>query len=586
MSVISSLTGSRASISIQERFALTLPGAKKIATIRRASTVQPSGRSATPSFPHSRRSINGIMPPPPIPEKSQRGLDTFGSWAQEAISQQEKDIARIGSAVDRIEHGMRSFQDFMEEVRTELATHSRETVTQGDIASVRDDLGGLRDQLGSYQKNQKSKQQNMDALTEELIREVHVLSVPEVSRDHFNVLVEDVQRVDRKANEIVRLNEELESLKRRLRSFGITLSSASQIQGSYESTISIPGEQNLPRPAGTFIENGDLPLAALNDPNQQIANEGLPSVRPSTRRSFRENLDAGVTASGGRRISNSIIRDSEEIMERSIDHQEKPHVLPKRKRYPPEKILEISDPPAKRTRLSTRKSFDATSIRNGLITPTICIDRDSSPILGRYNENGELDLSQGEESFHREETIPAPVLKNPVISELQQGRGRQRTVSLGHAAGGPVRPERRRTVSLSMLPTSVDPGTAGGAFHRIENHHLDLRNPKQQRSNGPFPANADRRSLRPKRKSSNKENETPSQSSKPTEPNTLTQTEHAPVVPTNDAILPSIESDTFEVVIPLVQSPPANSRRQFDCAGCGRRYKFAHTLEKVRSFFL
>ncbi|KAH8591942.1 hypothetical protein B0O99DRAFT_518525, partial [Bisporella sp. PMI_857] len=90
MSVISAQTQSTAALSIQARFALTLPGTKKSLTPRRELSEQP------------------------VPGNK------FKTWAEAAIALQRQDIDRIGSAVDRIEKGMKSFRDFMNELRTDI----------------------------------------------------------------------------------------------------------------------------------------------------------------------------------------------------------------------------------------------------------------------------------------------------------------------------------------------------------------------------------------------------------------------------------------------------------------------------------
>ena len=58
--------------------------------------------------------------------------------------------------------------------------------------------------------------------------------------------------------------------------------------------------------------------------------------------------------------------------------------------------------------------------------------------------------------------------------------------------------------------------------------------------------------------------------------------------PSADAVIPSIEKDTFQIVIPLtrlppvdVSSPTVNTSKVYDCDVCGTQYKTLRGLEKV-----
>jgi hypothetical protein len=251
MIMIYTQTGLNANISVQEKFALTLPGAKTPIAPERASTAQPSlrahtprlkngiqafsrpptpsvsngfrppARSHTPSMSNGRQLSNGAILTAPVENKLQANLDKFKSWAENAISKQRKDIDRISGMVERVERGMDDFRDFMVEVRTELANRHQDIPTQEDLVAIREDLNGFRDEFATHQQvHGNVKQQELTVVRESLNglrQKVETkLGEPKVALHDFQVLTRDVQKVHWKAVEVDDVKAELEYLRNRI----------------------------------------------------------------------------------------------------------------------------------------------------------------------------------------------------------------------------------------------------------------------------------------------------------------------------------------------------------------------------------
>jgi hypothetical protein len=116
----------------------------------------------------------------------------FKSWAEASINTQQEDIDRLSRSVDRIERDMWLFKDFMEEVRTELASNRQlqERESGEGLASVCAELDALRQQVNSNP------------------RPVSRGSF-EISNRSLDILAKDVQLVGRKIDEIDELKREL-----------------------------------------------------------------------------------------------------------------------------------------------------------------------------------------------------------------------------------------------------------------------------------------------------------------------------------------------------------------------------------------
>jgi hypothetical protein len=271
ISLASELTGAEATVSVRQTFPLIPPGVKIPSSMRRASTVHPSPRPQTPSFPATKNVVNGSMPPPPIIEnkhvrefqnfkgwtedtvktqqqhidrideerhrdmvnfkdwaqdsfelqqkdidevnrRHHQELEKFKTWAQEAIKAQQDDIDRIGSTVDRIERDMASFKDFMQEVRTDLTANR---LFQENLKEV--ELPALQKASHNVCTDNKDIRQNLNGLRSEFDKSI-MDRAPQVTHEELESLTDDVREVNRKANEVDGLRAELEYLKARLSS--------------------------------------------------------------------------------------------------------------------------------------------------------------------------------------------------------------------------------------------------------------------------------------------------------------------------------------------------------------------------------
>ncbi len=207
MSVMSEESGTKAKISIMKTFPLkhSGSGAKSLPGSRRASasTSQPVSRPKPP------RLLPGISRTPsatsrmstPIPTPPQSEVAKFKTRAEDAIKSQQQDIDRLSGSVDRIERDMRLFKDFMEEVRTKLASN-RQLQGQGSeegLSVFREELDELRQRI-------------------QLKRARPVSRGNELSRRSLEVIAQDVQLVSQKVDEVDELKRELEQLKTRINS--------------------------------------------------------------------------------------------------------------------------------------------------------------------------------------------------------------------------------------------------------------------------------------------------------------------------------------------------------------------------------
>jgi hypothetical protein len=143
-------------------------------------------------------------PPKPLAQETVplSELTSLKSWAENAITSQQRDIDRISGTLGRIEKGMQSFKEFMEEIRTELASNRQvqNHASEEDLVLVRKALDGLRLQIKSDRAETKSSStQNAELLSQKL-----------------EIIVRNLQRVSAKANEVDDLKMEIEQLKARL----------------------------------------------------------------------------------------------------------------------------------------------------------------------------------------------------------------------------------------------------------------------------------------------------------------------------------------------------------------------------------
>ena len=224
MNVVSERTGEKAVISVQQRFPLTLPGSKKLPTVRRASTVQPMHPQTNNSFVEAakRKSMNDSMVPPALYESPRRDMLKFASWAEDAIKNQQKDIDRIGSAVDRIERQMTSFKEFMQEVRTELAANrqSQQDIKQKDLTLIQKDMNKLRRESRQFQEGLKEEELTnfrvqLEQMRQKLDSKEQWTEFP--TSDAFENLTEDVFKINNNVKQIEGLKMDLQQLQNRLK---------------------------------------------------------------------------------------------------------------------------------------------------------------------------------------------------------------------------------------------------------------------------------------------------------------------------------------------------------------------------------
>lgn len=165
ISLVSTRTREKAVISIEGKLSLMQPGTKRLpravstpqkSTPHPVSRVQTPARKSTslttpsfartqvPALPNFDVPPSFMLPPPPINGLNSESFDMFKFSTETAIASQRKDIDRISGVVERIEKGMKSFRDFMDEMRTELAIAKEETLAEEDIADMRKDVNDLK----------------------------------------------------------------------------------------------------------------------------------------------------------------------------------------------------------------------------------------------------------------------------------------------------------------------------------------------------------------------------------------------------------------------------------------------------------
>jgi hypothetical protein len=190
MSVISEGSGAKAKVSLMKSYPLTSSSvrARTQSVSRRTSTPKPprllSNISGTPAA-ISRQSTPAITPP-------QVDVTIFKSWAESAINTQKQDIDRLSGSVDRIKRDMQVLRNFMEETRTGFASnrHFQDNKTEEGLANVRGELDTLRKQVNSEPRP--------------VSRESF-----ELSNRSLDTIVQDVQLVSQKVDEVDELKREL-----------------------------------------------------------------------------------------------------------------------------------------------------------------------------------------------------------------------------------------------------------------------------------------------------------------------------------------------------------------------------------------
>jgi len=133
----------------------------------------PPSRHQTPSLPSRSNTPNGFMHPPPVQDDIRRDLQKLKSRTDKAISSQQKDIDRISATLERIEKGMTSLRDFMNEVRTELAITKQESLTDEDLADIRREVKVVRDEVKCYKQEHHGPMQTALNDIQQNLAELH-----------------------------------------------------------------------------------------------------------------------------------------------------------------------------------------------------------------------------------------------------------------------------------------------------------------------------------------------------------------------------------------------------------------------------
>lgn len=230
--MVSEQTGDKAIISVLQKIPLMAPGVKRPPAVKRAITAQPTSRAQTSDTLveyGKQNSTNGNMLPPPAEDSSRKNLARFPAWVEDAINSQQKDIDRIGGAVARIEREIKSFKEFMVEVRAELAATRATRKTQEDLkneqlAWLQEDMKELRQEQGDFQQDMREEElpsihNELEQLRQELDSNDRFTEVPDLGQspiDRIKGLAETVKRIDHKFNEVNGLKMELQRLQKRL----------------------------------------------------------------------------------------------------------------------------------------------------------------------------------------------------------------------------------------------------------------------------------------------------------------------------------------------------------------------------------
>ncbi|RDW60171.1 hypothetical protein BP5796_11777 [Coleophoma crateriformis] len=119
----------------------------------------------------------------------------FAEWAEGIMGNQRKDIDRIDGAVGRIENDMRLFRDFMADMRKQLGSDDRimNVANNQEIVDLRNELAGLQLQV---------EQATQDG--------------PGLTKNGYEVLNQNMIRIDQKVTQISSLKPEVNSIKTRV----------------------------------------------------------------------------------------------------------------------------------------------------------------------------------------------------------------------------------------------------------------------------------------------------------------------------------------------------------------------------------
>jgi hypothetical protein len=499
MSVTSERTGEEAVISVQKKFSLTHPGAKKSPVVRRAATVQPSPRAQTPSSLGQGHIAKGAMLPPPVDDKLQRELEKFKAWATDAIKGQQNDIDRFGGAIDRIERELKSFKDFMQEVRTELAAHSQSqaSLKEEELPVLKEEFHMLRNELAAHRRFQESLkgeelpvlQEDLDALRTELAktqqlqhelkhedlarirqsvnglrqnvdsREANVKLAEKATRlaqDKLETFTDDVRKANSAANEVIILRGEFEDLRARL----LSMENAAQEALVFREANSRANEVDVLKAEFEHLKKrfSSMEKAAQEALVSQAAK--APETRSATRRHPSDQGNVEILGSQGK---DSGYGNSQPSISRHLVPQpsyegevEEPSLPKRRHSRLMDNDEESRERPIKRPRHSTRLKLAKDHPVNGTTEPSqiqpetpqspIIISSNHgtpSPILSHHDVQYEDEASNyqnGDESSNQNDDMQSTPKQRPTKSENLERRKpvahpRRASVSTTSSAG-------------------------------------------------------------------------------------------------------------------------------------------------------
>jgi hypothetical protein len=202
MSVLSDSSGKKAKISILKTHPLTYAPGLRRTPGERVPSPMPSPRRSVPTSLIPSELVSREPSPAQTRPVTPPAIDLakFKFWAEEAMSNQQKDIDRLSGTVERLERDMRSFKEFMVETRAELSSSSRIPliVDNNEMRSLRDELEELRQKVD----------QNGGLMTRGSL---------DIARS-VDVVVQDVQRISQKTDEFDLLKTQLTEMQSQIHS--------------------------------------------------------------------------------------------------------------------------------------------------------------------------------------------------------------------------------------------------------------------------------------------------------------------------------------------------------------------------------
>lgn len=250
MSIISESSGKVAKVSVLKK--IPLKDDKRINTPSHSKSLsQPSNNVLTPSLPSTARKIadaceneDGRHEIQNIasPEKSSDleipsdmktfavQVEKFKNWAEEIVSSQQKDIARITGAVFRVENDLQALKDLMREINGNLKNSHQNIEYEKNLVEIRNEVKRMsekihqKEEISDWNEAASLLARNLNAIAGDVkylnsqVEEVDTLSSnleALVSRVH-NIESQEQTSVSKKCS--VRAGEALDDLPSRKRS--------------------------------------------------------------------------------------------------------------------------------------------------------------------------------------------------------------------------------------------------------------------------------------------------------------------------------------------------------------------------------